>query len=66
MKGRITKLSVAGAACYAIWGCLRIYGRYNVFMLGDSTDPARCGGAFRRLVLFRFRCSDASANCFIE
>jgi hypothetical protein len=45
MKGRITKLSVAGATCYAIWGCLRIYGRYNVFMLGDSTDPARCGGA---------------------
>ena len=38
MNGRITKLSVAGAACYAIWGCLHIYGGYNVFMLGDLVD----------------------------
>jgi hypothetical protein len=29
MKGRITKLSVAGAACYAIWGCLHVYAGYN-------------------------------------
>jgi hypothetical protein len=29
MKGRITKLSVAGAACHAIWGCLHVYAGYN-------------------------------------
>ncbi len=44
MKGRITKLSVAGATCYAIWGCLHIYGGYNVFMLGDSVDPGMVRG----------------------
>jgi hypothetical protein len=36
MKGMITKVSIAGAACYAIWGCLHIYAVYSVFMLGDS------------------------------
>jgi hypothetical protein len=44
MKGRITKLSVAGAACYAIWGCLHVYAGYNVFMLGDSVDPGMVRG----------------------
>ncbi len=43
MKGRITKLSVAGATFYAIWG-LHIYGGYNVFMLGDSVDPGMVRG----------------------
>jgi hypothetical protein len=44
MDSRITKLSIAGAACYAIWGCLHINAGYNVFMLGDSVDPGMVRG----------------------
>jgi len=39
MDSRITKLSIAGAICYAVWGCLHIHAGYNVFLLGDSVDP---------------------------
>ena len=33
------KVSVVGAARFAIWGCLHIYGGYTVIMLGDLVDP---------------------------
>src|ERR1700730_18290519 len=43
-RSSITKMSLAGAICYAIWGCLHIYAVYNVFMLGDSVDPGMVRG----------------------
>jgi hypothetical protein len=43
-RSSITVLSVAGALCYAIWGCLHIYAGYNVFLLGDLVDPGMVRG----------------------
>jgi hypothetical protein len=44
MQDRITKLSVAGAICYAVWGCLHTYAGYNLFLLGDTVDPGMVRG----------------------
>ena len=56
MKGMIRKMSIAGAACYSIWGCLHIYAGYGVFMLGDSVDPGMCADAcIKAAGIFFFR-----------
>lgn len=35
----ITKLSIAGAICYALWGCLHLQAAYAVYHLGAALDP---------------------------
>ena len=54
MQDKITKLSIAGAICYAVWGCLHLYAGYSVFLLGNSVDPG----------LVRARLHQAGFNLF--
>jgi hypothetical protein len=35
----ITKLSIAGAICYAIWGCLHLQAAYAVYHVGAALEP---------------------------
>jgi hypothetical protein len=44
MRSTMTKLSIAGAIFYAIWGCLHMYAGYNVYSLGDTIDPGMVRG----------------------
>jgi hypothetical protein len=53
-QGKITALSIVGAACYAVWGCLHMYAGYNAFLLGDLVDPGMVRGA----------CIKAAGICF--
>jgi hypothetical protein len=40
----MTKLSVAGAICYALWGCLHLQAAYLVFRLGAALEPGMVQG----------------------
>jgi hypothetical protein len=44
MQGRITKLTVAGAACYALWGCLHLSAAHSVYLVGTSMNPGMAQG----------------------
>ena len=44
MQGRITKLTVAGATCYAVWGCLHLMAGYNVYLVGVPLEPSMVKG----------------------
>jgi hypothetical protein len=44
MQGKITRLSVAGAACYAVWGCLHLFAGYSVYSVGTSMSPGMAQG----------------------
>ena len=44
MQGTVSKLSVAGAACYALWGCLHLMAGYNVYRVGVPLDPGMVKG----------------------
>ena len=35
----VTKLSVAGAICYALWGCLHLQAAYVVYHVGAALEP---------------------------
>jgi hypothetical protein len=43
-RGKITTLSIAGAACYAAWGCLHLMASYNVYQVGVPLDPGMVKG----------------------
>lgn len=38
-RSPVTKLSAAGAICYALWGCLHLQAAYAVYHLGGTLDP---------------------------
>jgi hypothetical protein len=40
----ITKLSLAGAIAYALWGCLHLEAAYAVYRLGAGLDPGMTQG----------------------
>jgi hypothetical protein len=40
----VTKLSVAGAICYALWGCLHLQAAYLVFRVGAALEPGMVQG----------------------
>ena len=44
MQGRITKLTIAGTACYTAWGCLHLFAGYSVYLVGTSMGPGMAQG----------------------
>ena len=44
MERTVTKLSIAGAICYVLWGCLRLDSGYNVYLAGNSVAPSMVQG----------------------
>jgi len=44
MQGKITMLTIAGAACYTIWGCLHLFASYSVYSVGTSMSPGMAQG----------------------
>jgi hypothetical protein len=40
----VTKLSVAGAICYALWGCLHLQAAYAVYHVGAALEPGMARG----------------------
>jgi hypothetical protein len=38
-RSRITKLSIGGAICYVLWGCLHLQAAYGVYQLGAALEP---------------------------
>lgn len=40
----MTKLSVAGAICYALWGCLHLQAAYLVYHVGAALEPGMAQG----------------------
>jgi hypothetical protein len=43
-QGKITALSIVGAACYAAWGCLHLMAGYNVYLVGVPLEPSMVKG----------------------
>jgi hypothetical protein len=43
-QGKITVLSIVGAACYAAWGCLHLLASYNVYLVGVPLEPSMVKG----------------------
>jgi hypothetical protein len=39
VRSSITKLSIAGAICYAIWGCLHLQAAFAVYHVGAALEP---------------------------
>ena len=35
----VTKLSVAGAICYPLWGCLHLQAAYVIYHVGAALEP---------------------------
>jgi hypothetical protein len=44
MHDRITKLTVAGAICYVLWGCLHLYAADAVYHVGAALEPGMARG----------------------
>jgi hypothetical protein len=44
MQNRITSLTIAGAACYAVWGLLHLNAAYSVYSLGTTMSPGMAQG----------------------
>jgi hypothetical protein len=40
----ITKLSLIGAICYALWGCLHLQAAYAVYRVGAALEPGMAQG----------------------
>src|SRR5262245_8361792 len=40
----VTKLSIAGAICYALWGCLHLQAAYAVYRAGAVLEPGMVQG----------------------
>jgi fumarate reductase subunit D len=38
-RSSITKLSIAGAICYALWGCLHLQAAHAVYHVGAALEP---------------------------
>jgi hypothetical protein len=43
-RSTVTKLSVAGAICYALWGCLHLQAAYAVYQVGAALEPGMAQG----------------------
>ena len=44
VRSSISKLSVVGAICYAIWGCLHLQAAYAVYHVGVALEPGMVQG----------------------
>lgn len=44
MERTVTKLSIAGAICYVLWGCLHLNSGYDVHLAGNSVAPSMVQG----------------------
>jgi fumarate reductase subunit D len=40
----VTKLSVVGAICYVLWGCLHLQAAYAVYRVGAALEPGMAQG----------------------
>jgi hypothetical protein len=40
----VTKLSIAGSICYALWGCLHLQAAYRVYYVGAALEPGMAQG----------------------
>ena len=43
-RAPITKLSIAGAICYTLWGCLHLQAAYAVYHVGLGLEPGMAQG----------------------
>jgi hypothetical protein len=43
-RSTVSKLSVAGAICYALWGCLHLQAAYAVYHVGAALEPGMAQG----------------------
>jgi hypothetical protein len=43
-RSSITKLSIAGATCYVLWGCLHLMAAYAVYHVGAALQPGMAQG----------------------
>ena len=43
-RSSITKLSLAGAISYALWGCLHLQAAYAVYRVGAALEPGMAQG----------------------
>jgi hypothetical protein len=43
-RSSITKMSLAGAICYALWGCLHLQAAYAVYHVGVALEPGMARG----------------------
>ncbi|HEY2529266.1 MAG TPA: hypothetical protein VGJ20_15180 [Xanthobacteraceae bacterium] len=43
-RSPLTKLSIAGAVCYALWGCLHLQAAYAVYRVGAGLEPGMAQG----------------------
>jgi hypothetical protein len=43
-RSSVSKLSVVGAICYAIWGCLHLQAAYAVYHVGAALEPGMVQG----------------------
>jgi hypothetical protein len=44
VRTSISKLSVVGAICYALWGCLHLQAAYAVYHVGVALEPGMVQG----------------------
>ena len=44
VRSSISKLSVVGAICYALWGCLHLQAAYAVYHVGVALEPGMVQG----------------------
>jgi len=43
-RSSVTKLSIAGSICYALWGCLHLQAAYGVYHVGAALEPGMAQG----------------------
>ena len=43
-RSSVSKLSVVGAICYALWGCLHLQAAYAVYHVGAALEPGMVQG----------------------
>ena len=43
-RGSVTKLSIAGAICYTLWGCLHLQAAYAVYHVGVALQAGMAQG----------------------
>jgi hypothetical protein len=44
VRSSVSKLSVVGAICYALWGCLHLQAAYAVYHVGAALEPGMVQG----------------------
>jgi hypothetical protein len=45
LEGRVdTELSMVGAICYVLWGCLHLWAAYAVYQVGAAVEPGMVRG----------------------